>query len=55
MIDALIGGKLYGKPSSRTSQQGKPFVVAKVKANDYQVDDISIFSKDRAVTRIVRG
>ena len=33
MIDALIGGKLYGKPSSRTSQQGKPFVVAKVKAN----------------------
>lgn len=32
MIDALIGGRLYGKPASRTSQQGKTYVTAKVKA-----------------------
>ena len=32
MIDGLIAGKLYGKPTERTSKTGKPFVVAKVRA-----------------------
>lgn len=32
MIDALIAGKLYGAATSRTSQNGKPFVTAKVRA-----------------------
>lgn len=31
MIDALIGGKLHGKPVSRTSKAGKPFTVAKIR------------------------
>jgi single-stranded DNA-binding protein len=32
MIDALIGGKLYGQPAERTSKNGKPFATAKVRA-----------------------
>jgi hypothetical protein len=32
MIDGLVSGKLYGKPSSRTGQSGKSFVTAKVRA-----------------------
>ena len=32
MIDGLISGKLYGKPTERTGQSGKRFVVAKVRA-----------------------
>jgi len=31
MIDALIGGKIYGKPVQRTGNSGKPFTVAKVR------------------------
>lgn len=31
MIDALIGGKLHGKPAQRMGQSGKPFVTAKVR------------------------
>ena len=31
MIDALIGGKLYGKPAQRMGQSGKPFYTAKVR------------------------
>ena len=31
MIDALIGGRLYGKPQSRTSKNGNPFATAKVR------------------------
>lgn len=31
MIDALIGGKLFGKPAQRTGQSGKTFVTAKVR------------------------
>lgn len=31
MIDALIGGKLYGKPVQRTGSSGKPFVTCKVR------------------------
>lgn len=31
MIDALVGGKLYGKPAQRTGNSGKPFVVCKVR------------------------
>jgi single-stranded DNA-binding protein len=32
MIDALVAGKLYGKPAQRTGQSGKAFVTAKVRA-----------------------
>lgn len=31
MIDALIGGKIYGKPVQRTGNSGKPFTTAKVR------------------------
>ena len=31
MIDALVAGKLHGKPIERTGSSGKPFVVAKVR------------------------
>lgn len=33
MIRALITGNLYGDPQARTSQAGKPFVTAKLKAD----------------------
>lgn len=33
MIRALITGTLYGDPQARTSQAGKPFVTAKVRAD----------------------
>lgn len=39
MIDALIGGRIYGKPGTRTSSNGKPFVVAKVRAATGNGDD----------------
>lgn len=32
MIDALIGGKLYGQPVERTGKSGKPFVTARIRA-----------------------
>jgi hypothetical protein len=32
MIDALIAGKLYGKPKQMTGKAGKPFATAKVRA-----------------------
>lgn len=32
MIDGLIAGRIYGKPTERTSKTGKPFVVAKLRA-----------------------
>lgn len=32
MIDGLVGGKLYGQPTERTSKTGKPFAIAKVRA-----------------------
>lgn len=31
MIDALIGGRIHGKPTQRTGNNGKPFVVCKVR------------------------
>lgn len=32
MIDALVSGKLHGKPAVRKGKSGKPFVVCKVRA-----------------------
>lgn len=32
MVDGLVSGKLYGTATSRTSQNGKQFVTAKVRA-----------------------
>lgn len=40
MIEALIVGKLYGKPERRTSRSGKPFITAKVRV---PTGDDSIF------------
>lgn len=34
MLNALVSGKLYGTPQSRTAQSGKTFVAAKVRAVD---------------------
>ena len=31
MIDALIAGRIYGAPQSRTSKNGNPFVTAKIR------------------------
>lgn len=31
MIDALIGGKLHGKPERRTAKNGNAYVIAKVR------------------------
>ncbi len=31
MIDALIAGKVYGTPTSRTGKSGKPFALAKIR------------------------
>lgn len=31
MIDALIAGKLHGKPQERTGKSGRPFVTARVR------------------------
>jgi len=33
MIRALITGNLYGDPQARTSQAGKPFITAKLRAD----------------------
>ena len=33
MIRALITGTVYGEPQARTSQAGKPYATAKVKAD----------------------
>ena len=33
MIRAMVSGVLYGRPQARTSQAGKPFVTAKVRAD----------------------
>jgi single-stranded DNA-binding protein len=32
MMDAIIGGRLYGKPERRTGKNGDSFVTAKVRA-----------------------
>jgi single-stranded DNA-binding protein len=32
MIDALVGGTLYGRAQARTSKNGQPYVTAKVRA-----------------------
>lgn len=31
MIDAIVAGRLHGKPTSRNTKAGKPFTVAKVR------------------------
>jgi hypothetical protein len=42
MIDALIGGKLHGKPVQRTGPSGKQFVVAKVRTPLQDGDSIFV-------------
>ena len=40
MIEALIPDKLHGQPAQKISKTGKPFVVAKVRA---QAGDCDVF------------
>lgn len=40
MIDALIGGKLFGKPTRRTGASGKPFVTCKVRVSAGDGDNL---------------
>ena len=42
MIDALIAGKLHGKPISKTGPSGKPFVVCKVRVPTQDGDSIFV-------------
>lgn len=43
MIDGLVGGKLYGKATQRTGQNGHAFVTAKVRATGGDGDGDAIF------------
>lgn len=51
MIDALIAGRLHGKPASRTGPSGKSFVVAKVRTPlaDGETIFVSVISFDKGV------
>ena len=53
MIDALIAGKLHGKPISKTGPSGKPFVVCKVRVPTQDGDSIfvSVIAFDEDVGR----
>ena len=42
MIDALIGGKVFGTPTKRTGASGKPFVTAKVKTLQCDGDSLLV-------------
>ena len=42
MIDALVGGKLYGKATRRTGNSGKPFVTCKVRTPTTDGDSIFV-------------
>ena len=48
MIDALIGGKLFGQPAERMGKAGKPFAVAKVRvaAGDGESLFVSVIAFD---------
>lgn len=52
MIDALIGGRIHGKPAQRTGNSGKPFVVCKVRTPLAEGDSVLVnaiaFDKDVA-------
>ena len=50
MIDALIAGKVFGKPMERTGKSGKPFAVAKVRvtAGDSESLFVSVIAFDAA-------
>ena len=49
MIDALVSGRIFGKPTERTSKAGKPFAVAKMRvaAGDGESTFISIIAFDQ--------
>jgi len=38
MIDALIAGRIHGKPAERTTSGGKPFAVAKIRVSTREGD-----------------
>lgn len=49
MIDALIGGKLHGKPTQRTGPSGKPFVTCKVRVvTEAEALLVSVITFDQA-------
>lgn len=51
MIDALILGRLYGKPQQRTGKTGQPYVTAKLRAADGQGEGqfINVIAFSRSV------
>jgi len=56
MIDALIGGRIHGKPSERTAANGKPFATAKVRVPSREGDAlfVNVITFDReAVAALV--
>lgn len=55
MIDALIGGKLQGKPAQRTGASGKPFVTCKVRTPlaDGESPFINAIPFDKAVGTVL--
>ncbi len=50
MIDALIAGRIYGKPAERSATSGKPYATAKVRvatrAGDTLFVSVIAFDKD---------
>ncbi len=56
MIDALIAGRLYGKPAERTSASGNQYVTAKVRVStrDGEAPFVSVIAFNRnAVTALL--
>ena len=53
MIDALIAGRLHGKPVERTGTSGKPFAVCKVRTplQDGETAFVSVIAFDADVCR----
>lgn len=49
MIDALVSGRIFGKPTERTSKAGKPFAVAKMRvaSGDGESQFVSIIAFDQ--------
>lgn len=57
MIDALIGGRLFGQPVERTGKNDKPFVTAKVRAAAGDGDPIfvNVIAFDRQACAALRA
>ena len=56
MIDGLVAGRLYGDSEQRTDKAGKPFAVAKVRANtaDGETLFVNVIAFDAGVCAAIR-